>query len=540
MSSEISSETKINFTILKKEAVNKKLVRSFKKFMCSLLKKNTQLFRDCLNSEKSNSFWISFAMDDKILPPCKIKIFDNLNEVVEFRSFNDGYLKFVFSHEKAGVFYNQMMNQNKEQYLASFFSSESLLKNHPIKLIENEKVVLNEYVSSIPQLYGSDYNSKSCSIINGLDLDKLSYTYRKNSTSDLKIKGKKQSFMSSGNRERLFSIHKASIDTKKYSDCVGSPESWKLQASPPNSKMIFPEKLELDSNINLPSEYLDLREKGNNQVNLKSTQTFKEEEMASNMTDKDHNNNDISNKLENLGPLIDNYNDEMCSIEHSSSYKITERLHKSSFEGNSIELVSKQKAKPENSNNMEILTYDNQAFNEEKTKESPDPKNQEQDEILNKKIEEQKKFNFEFIHSFQNRMKNHKNSKDILNKKRFLITLNPLFVNKIKDQVNEQKQKELLEESMKVSHCEGSLEIGKVKSNEQNMVEKIKYNMNPDLCKETLTSTSFLEMENCPGSFPNNLIDQYNSFFNETNISINNSFGELIVNTEYWRDVPGI
>lgn len=161
------SKDNIIFSILKKESINKKIIRLLKKNISIMLKQDKSLFKELINS--NNNFWIAFAMDNKYLPPCKIQLFDNLNETAEFKSFNEPYLKFIFNHQKSDFFYSEMLKMNKNSIIDNFSEIIKKYKNgnqNSKAVIEKELEILNFYVLNLPNIYSKNYNDYNFSMIN--------------------------------------------------------------------------------------------------------------------------------------------------------------------------------------------------------------------------------------------------------------------------------------------------------------------------------------------------------------------------------------
>jgi hypothetical protein len=83
----IPKECVIKFT--KRENVDKKIIRKFRKFLKDLLKKN--------KLPHISEFWIIFIKNN-LLPPVQYSN-SNIGEEINFKSFNTNYLLWLFSHD---------------------------------------------------------------------------------------------------------------------------------------------------------------------------------------------------------------------------------------------------------------------------------------------------------------------------------------------------------------------------------------------------------------------------------------------------------
>ena len=130
------------FKQLKRENVDKKILRKFKKFLKTKSKeKGSNEIKNYLNN---NEFWQEYIKQN-LMPP-----FDYEKEKLSFKSFNTQYLCWFFEHkfslELFNIFtkinYYNLLNSIKEAYNLSEESDDySLLKN---------------YISTMPLIYGKE------------------------------------------------------------------------------------------------------------------------------------------------------------------------------------------------------------------------------------------------------------------------------------------------------------------------------------------------------------------------------------------------
>jgi hypothetical protein len=125
----------IKFT--KKENVDKKLLRKFKKYLKDLLKENKLSF--------ISDFWKSF-IKGKLLPPVNYKP-PGTDKCIQFKSFNTKYLLWLFSHEGGVELYNQFVENKSEEIF-------SLLED--IVVDDQQKVDLGNYINSLADIYSNN------------------------------------------------------------------------------------------------------------------------------------------------------------------------------------------------------------------------------------------------------------------------------------------------------------------------------------------------------------------------------------------------
>jgi len=146
-------ESKIEFLkdfnnkFIKRDAIDKKILRSFRKF---LKKEGNKIFKK-ENIENKN-FWIIF-MRENVLPPMKLFNSD-LNINVEFKSFNIKYLTWLFNQPGANTLYNKFVNKFGEKIFNELV--ESINKDQKNKTDKDYKLFfdkLNTYIMQLPNIY---------------------------------------------------------------------------------------------------------------------------------------------------------------------------------------------------------------------------------------------------------------------------------------------------------------------------------------------------------------------------------------------------
>jgi hypothetical protein len=107
-------EFNIKFT--KRENIDKKLVRKFRKFLKSFLQKNSMN----VSLLEDSDFWSAF-INEELYPPMKFRCLDQ-NRVFEFKSFNTNYMAWIFSVKKADTFYREFIKEKGEEVFKSILN----------------------------------------------------------------------------------------------------------------------------------------------------------------------------------------------------------------------------------------------------------------------------------------------------------------------------------------------------------------------------------------------------------------------------------
>jgi len=142
-----------NPKFLKKENIDKKIFRRFRKFVKSYYKENksSPIF------SKNEFFWKKFYMKN-LLPP--VKIISNNGEIIEHKSFNTQYLIWLFNQEGTTELFQLFIKKESENVINNFINEYNLSKSNEDGIIEK----LKQYISYIPEIYDS-YNNNHKKII---------------------------------------------------------------------------------------------------------------------------------------------------------------------------------------------------------------------------------------------------------------------------------------------------------------------------------------------------------------------------------------
>ena len=132
----------------------KKIVRKFKKY----LKKNIK--------EITYSFWTSFCREN-YLPPFK-------KEEVEFKSFSQLYLNWLFSHQGGIELYNQFIRNSGEEELNKIYSNYNIQDTDDKLTIKNFFINFAMFFSNlkINEQRNNSINSNNTEIINNTTINK--------------------------------------------------------------------------------------------------------------------------------------------------------------------------------------------------------------------------------------------------------------------------------------------------------------------------------------------------------------------------------
>ena len=130
-----------NSKYLKKENIDKKIFRKFRKFAKAYYNdnKNSSIFK------KNGIFWKKFNSNN-ILPPMKIS--NNGNEI-EFKSFSSQYFIWLFDQEGITELFKIFVEKEKVPIINNFISEYKLDNSNDSNIIEKIK----QYLNYIPKVY---------------------------------------------------------------------------------------------------------------------------------------------------------------------------------------------------------------------------------------------------------------------------------------------------------------------------------------------------------------------------------------------------
>ena len=137
-----------NPKFLKKENIDKKIFRRFRKFVKTFYKEN----KDSPIFSKNPFFWKKFYLKN-LLPPVKIMLNDS--ELIEHKSFNTQYLVWLFNQEGTTELFKLFIEKESENVINNFINEYNLYQSNENNIIKK----LKEYIKYIPEIYES-YNNK--------------------------------------------------------------------------------------------------------------------------------------------------------------------------------------------------------------------------------------------------------------------------------------------------------------------------------------------------------------------------------------------
>ena len=142
------------FKFTKRENIDKKILRKFRKFLKEQYKKN-QI--NVINILSNNKFWSDFVSLN-LLPP-----FSYIIEEKEFKSFNTGYMCWVFEHPNSIELYNIFIKPNY-QYLINHFETKYHLNQN-----DDEYNQLKTYINTLAVVFGTGQANESTTISDNTD-----------------------------------------------------------------------------------------------------------------------------------------------------------------------------------------------------------------------------------------------------------------------------------------------------------------------------------------------------------------------------------
>jgi len=131
---------------IKKENLDKKIIRKFIKFIKVYYSENKNFFI----FQKNALFWKKDNIQ-KLLPPTKL-VDNNNGNFIEFKSFNAQYLIWLFNQEGMCELYNIFIKKEIENIINNFIKEYNLRESKENNIIEK----LREYLINIPIIYNSN------------------------------------------------------------------------------------------------------------------------------------------------------------------------------------------------------------------------------------------------------------------------------------------------------------------------------------------------------------------------------------------------
>jgi hypothetical protein len=135
------------FMQLKRENVDKKILRKFKKYLKA--KSKDKKDNEIKNYIKNNEFWSEYIKQN-LMPP-----FNYEKEKVTFKSFNTQYLCWFFEHKYSLELFNFFIKENYDNLIHEIKEANNLKENcDDFSLIKN-------YVNTMPLIYGKENQNRS-------------------------------------------------------------------------------------------------------------------------------------------------------------------------------------------------------------------------------------------------------------------------------------------------------------------------------------------------------------------------------------------
>ena len=130
------------FRKIKRENVDKKILRKFKKFLKHRLREKTE--NEVKNYIKNNEFWPDY-ISQNLMPP-----FQYDKEKISFKSFNTKYLCWFFEHKYSQELFSIFISKNYDDLT-------SLIKDaYNLKEDAEDYNLLKIYLNNMPNIYGNE------------------------------------------------------------------------------------------------------------------------------------------------------------------------------------------------------------------------------------------------------------------------------------------------------------------------------------------------------------------------------------------------
>jgi hypothetical protein len=138
---------RFNPKFTKRENLDKKIVRKFRKFLKESYWKQPQTFDICSNKE----FWLKFVNED-VFPPSS---FSYLGQNYHFKSFNTSYICWLFSQKNAECYFNIFIKEKGEVIYKSIVEKYWRKLN---ELSDNEKIEVEKHLQFYINRFADIFN----------------------------------------------------------------------------------------------------------------------------------------------------------------------------------------------------------------------------------------------------------------------------------------------------------------------------------------------------------------------------------------------
>jgi len=138
-----------NAKFTKRENIDKKILRKFRKFIKEKNKKNLLDWIGIGLNQTQIDFWLNF-IGDNMLPPMKYK--EN-NEEFQFRSFNTKYLLWLLSHKGFINLYKIYLDEKYDELISMFIIKYSLKHNDEL----NQLIF---YIKNLSDIFCKNYDEE--------------------------------------------------------------------------------------------------------------------------------------------------------------------------------------------------------------------------------------------------------------------------------------------------------------------------------------------------------------------------------------------
>ena len=273
----------------------KKIVRKFKKY----LKKNIK--------EITYSFWTSFCREN-YLPPFK-------TEEIEFKSFSQLYLNWLFNHQGGIELYNQFILNSGEEELAKIYS------NYNFQDLEDKITIKNFFINFavfFANLKINEIRNNSTNIINNTTLNKdlvfpepdfatnLFENNNYNNYNDYdnyKIREEDEELSIGSINNDLYKEERINNDEEKEKECVRENNNRNInEENIDNNKMILSSDSSNSSMENINTNNINI----DNNIYKKHKHKYKYNRCNINPFSADNSNFNESSSINNIEKKLDN------------------------------------------------------------------------------------------------------------------------------------------------------------------------------------------------------------------------------------------
>ena len=278
------------FKFTKRENIDKKVIRKFRKFIKEKFKKNSP---EIVSFISNNKFWYDF-ISQNLMPP-----FVYSQEKKDFKSFNTKYMIWVFEHKFSAELYNIFINNNFNNIFENFVKKFNLNN-------ENEEYfLLKNYLNSLPNIFSFNVSNNSSFVSNSTNNISLNNNNNFNNFNNNFNNNNNNDFIFEKNPlKKEFNIIDEEIEIEDSKDNF-------INDFNNNNNIIFRNET---MNPNQPDFFKDIININDNDDNNNNNFYCKNYSKSMGYYENNNNNNNLNLNDNNFMMLLNNLNDDESNL----------------------------------------------------------------------------------------------------------------------------------------------------------------------------------------------------------------------------------